>query len=309
VTPEDAETRVVDLQSLTMSDLTRDLHIGKKFSRHDELKERERQRKTTMRKKKEETPSAGPSPVEGGPSNPLTPLIGAGEEPAALPKHSVPSGAGVQFQIINGEIVIDQKSLAVDRHARAAELNGELESIIEDDFTRLITSNSFRTDSKLRGPNYWSATDTELFYRGLRMFGTDFETIAKMFPGRSRRHVKMKFNREERKAPSFVDAALTGVKDVKMDVDEYKNWTGLEFEDVGAIMAEQDRRQAEYDAEEKRIADEKEEDLRKKRAALFADDDDGGEEAKAVEDAAARAKKRKQKKLESFGEEVAIEAM
>jgi transcription factor TFIIIB component B'' len=147
--------------------------------------------------------------------------------------------------------------------------------------------------SKLKGPNIWTEEETELFYRGLSMFGTDFEIISKMFPGKQRRHVKLKYNREERHCPHRVTAAVVGIKTVRMDIDEYKAVTGSEFESVESIEAEQRKVEESYEAERKRIADEQAEIMRKKREELFADDGEG---------AAARKKgKRKGKQAVQYG--------
>ncbi|KAH6888631.1 hypothetical protein B0T10DRAFT_405378 [Thelonectria olida] len=193
--------------------------------------------------------------------------------PPAEPSSEAPA-SGPQFRIVDGQIVIDQSSLAVDRHARAAARLGDMETVEENDFTRLITSNSFMNTSKLKGPNIWTDAETELFYRGLRMFGTDFEMISKMFPSKQRRHVKLKFNREERHCPRRIDAALVGEKTIKMDIEEYKAVTGATFEPVESIEAEQRKMQEDFEAEQKRIADEQAEVMRKKREELFADDDE-----------------------------------
>ncbi|RMJ12484.1 hypothetical protein CDV36_007882 [Fusarium kuroshium] len=287
ITPEDSESQVVDLQKLKMSDLTRDLHIGKKFSRHDELRERERRARLKSKlgpegsRDSSETPEAsGQGEKTGSPAT---------QSEVASPASSGPAPpSGPQFRIVDGQIVVDQSSLTVDRHARAAAARGDMEIVEENDFTRLITSNSFMNTSKLRGPNIWTDAETELFYRGLRMFGTDFEMISKMFPGKQRRHVKLKYNREERHCPRRIDAAVVGEKTVKMDLDEYKAFTGSEFEPVENIEAEQRKIQEEYEAEQKRVADEQAEIMRKKREELFKDDDEGD------------AKKRKKKKRQTI---------
>ena len=152
-----------------------------------------------------------------------------------------------------------------------------METIEENDFTRLITSSSFLNSSKLKGPNIWNSDETELFYRGLRMFGTDFEIISKMFPGKHRRHVKLKFNREERHNPQRIDATVVGKKTTAIDIEEYKAATGTEFESVETIELEQRQIQEAYEAERQRIVDEQAEIMRKKREELFADE--GNEEA------------------------------
>jgi len=272
VTPDDAETLIVDHQKLTMADLTRDLHIGKKFSRHDELRERERQART---KAKSEKDGDGDDATESRDSAEAPSSSNAGTRPrtAASTPSEPQQGPGVQLRMVDGQIVLDQSSLVMDRHARAAAAQQDMETIEENDFTRLITSSSFMNSSKLKGPNIWTAEETTLFYRGLEMFGTDFEIIAKMFPGKQRRHVKLKFNREERHNPKLIDDTLIGKKTTKMDMDEYKALTKTEFESVESIEAQQRKRQEDFEADQQRIADEQAEVMRKKREELFADDD------------------------------------
>lgn len=52
----------------------------------------------------------------------------------------------------------------------------------------------------------WGDVETELFYRALRHFGTDFTLIAQLFPKRDRRHIKNKFNKELRAVPDKASA-------------------------------------------------------------------------------------------------------
>ncbi|OLN96809.1 Transcription factor TFIIIB component B'' [Colletotrichum chlorophyti] len=250
LTPEDAEDQEADLSTLTMGDLTRDLRIGKKFSRHDELlqRHRDKQAKARERLKAKRNGSEDVASESGTPA----------PTPAPVPKLRQPTNmpsAGPQFQIIDGQIVVDQNSLSLDRHAiAAAAAEGEdMLEIEENDFTTLTTQNSYRTGSKLKGPNVWTEEETELFYRGLQMFGTDFQMISGMFPGKNRRHVKMKFNREERHAPARVDAILIGEKKLTINLEEYKTWTKAEYEPVEDIMAAQRAQQAEFDAEQAKI--------------------------------------------------------
>ncbi|KJZ78914.1 hypothetical protein HIM_01687 [Hirsutella minnesotensis 3608] len=277
-TPEDAETQMVDLQQLKMADLTKDLRIGKKFSRHDELRERERKARARTKSSKDgelgedaAVSSASPKPDDADKAQ-----SSGSNKPGESSASKSTAAAGPQFRIVDGQIVLDQSSLVMDRHARAAAAQGDMETIEENDFTRLITSQSFMTSSKLKGPNVWNDDETELFYRGLRMFGTDFEMISKFFPRKQRRHVKLKFNREERRNPKRIDAALIGEKTIKMDIDEYRAFTGTEFEPVETIEAEQRKIQESYEEEQQRVADEQAEIMRKKREALFADEENGG---------------------------------
>merc|ERR1719421_1316551 len=64
------------------------------------------------------------------------------------------------------------------------------------------------TYSRRTHPERWSHADTELFYKALREFGTDFSLIERLFPGRNRRQVKRKWLKEERLNPARVEEAL-----------------------------------------------------------------------------------------------------
>ncbi len=46
--------------------------------------------------------------------------------------------------------------------------------------------------------------------QALATFGSDFNTIATLFPSRTRRAIKLKFTREEKSDPGRIDAALKG---------------------------------------------------------------------------------------------------
>lgn len=305
MTPEDAEAQLVDHQKLTMADLTKDLHIGKKFSRHDELRERERQARA---KGKQEKESEEASNSQGESLNNPSPGA-ANQDPAASSTPSEPQqGSGVQFRIVDGQIVLDQSSLVMDRHARAVAAQQDMETIEENDFTRLITSSSFMTTSKLKGPNIWTPEETQLFYRGLAMFGTDFQIIAKMFPAKQRRHVKLKFNREEKHNPKLIDAALIGKKTTMMDMEEYKSLTGEHFESVETIEAQHRKKEEEFETAQKRLADEQAENMRKKREELFADDKGGNTDK---HDAKRKKKGKTKKRINdpSLGDPEIVEAL
>jgi transcription factor TFIIIB component B'' len=303
VTPENAEEIEVDVRQVKMADLVKDLRIGKKFSRHDELLERERakRRKYYLERaaKKHDISveellaqrAEGTAAQSGETGHDSTPAPNGAADAAIAtpaPTDSDPNNQGAagqstgpQFQIVDGQIVVDARSLQVDRQARAAAAAGELEEEEENDFTRHVTSSTYLR--RKAGPNYWSPADTEKFYRALSMFGTDFMMISEMFPSKSRRQVKQKFNREERYCPRRINAALVGEKTVPMDMEEYKRHTGEEYQEVGEIEAETRRIEEEYEAEQRRIEEEAAEEARKKREALFGNnadendhDDDGG---------------------------------
>ncbi|WVZ95684.1 hypothetical protein U9M48_041418 [Paspalum notatum var. saurae] len=54
----------------------------------------------------------------------------------------------------------------------------------------------------------WSKSDTDLFYQGLRQFGSDFAMIQQLFPDKTRHQVRQKFKSEEKKNPLLVHDAI-----------------------------------------------------------------------------------------------------
>ena len=131
------------------------------------------------------------------------------------------------LRLVNQQIVVDSSSLQVDRHAEAEKDAGELEDVVESSFTRKINQASYGKRSKTES---WDDELTDLFYRGLRMFGTDFSIISKMFPGRSRHQIKLKFNNEERRHPERIKETLLGPSEV-IDIATYSEMTNEVYDD------------------------------------------------------------------------------
>lgn len=266
-----------------MADLAKDMHIGKKFSLHDELMERERAKRLRYNERRRRQQAGGedgedamtarsgtPSSNANASARP-TPGVGAanGAAAEAAPVESrVRTPIGETYQIIDGEIVLDHRSLQVDRHARAREEAGELVEVEENDFTHHTTSATYlRRNLK---PQQWTDEETDLFYQALQAFGTDFDTICRMFKGKTRKHIKLKFNREERVNPQRITAALVGQKTVSIDMEQYQRATGLEYETAEAIYAEQRRAEEEFEARQKALEDERAEELRRKKEEVLA---------------------------------------
>jgi transcription factor TFIIIB component B'' len=255
-TPDDAEDQEIDHSTVKMADLTKDLRIGKKFSRHAEIKKRDMEKKMKAKLARDHPELLrGQANADEARSQSAT-----REEPPA------DTSTGPQMRIVNGQIVIDDASLVVDRHARAAAATTDMEEVEEDDFTRITTSG---THLKREMNIYWDTESTEKFYNGIRMFGTDFEMISKMFPDRNRRQIKLKFNKEEREFPKKISNALIG-EAVKIDLEEYKLHTGLEYEATDDINAEHAQLEADHKAEQLRLQAEAEETTRQKRAEIQA---------------------------------------
>jgi transcription factor TFIIIB component B'' len=267
MTPEGAEDDVVDHSTMKMADLCRDLRIGKKFSKHDEIKQRVVQKKVKAKlvnTHPELITLAEGEAQAGEDSQAQTDREAEASEPAAS---VIPSGP--QMRVVDGQIVLDDSSLQIDRHKRAQAENIEMEEVEENEFTRITTSGTFM---KRERAQLWDHAATDMFYRGLRMFGTDFEMIAKMFPHRNRRQIKLKFNKEERNNLTKINRALMVEKD-SIDLDEYQVMTGLKFEEVADIEAERDTIEAEQVAEQEKHAAEIAETARKKKADIQAKSD------------------------------------
>ncbi|KAL1843678.1 hypothetical protein VTJ49DRAFT_378 [Mycothermus thermophilus] len=292
-TPPDAEHVEIDITKVKMADLAKDMHIGKKFSLHDELMQREREKRMRYNERRKrmqagedpdgaatgETSASTPTDPSGGARS--TPQSGAEAISAKTPategepaeeeddeNRTSRAPIGETYQIINGQIVLDHRSLQVDRHARAREEADRLVEVEENDFTHHTTTATYlRRNLK---PQQWTDDETELFYKALAAFGTDFDTICRMFKGKTRKHIKLKFNREERVNPARVNAALVGEKKVAIDIQQYQRATGQEYESTEAIYAEQRRAEEEFEARQKALEDEQAEELRRRKEEVLA---------------------------------------
>lgn len=108
-----------------------------------------------------------------------------------------------QVSVVNGQIVINEKSLTVSAASeRAAALN-EFKRV-EENGTKL-NSSSYANFTKAEK---WTNEDTEFFFQALKQFGTDFSLIQRLFPGRTRRQIKKKYLIEDRMNPKRVESAI-----------------------------------------------------------------------------------------------------
>ncbi|KAI0481717.1 hypothetical protein F4859DRAFT_475730 [Xylaria cf. heliscus] len=281
-TPENAEELTVDHSTMTVGELTKDLGIGKRFRHADEIEQRAREARAKYRLKKleREKRKLGLLPPEDDDlalqSN--TPNENGESRGAAMAQlgASMESGVGqgVGYDVVDGQIVVHAASLVVNRHNQDM---STLEEVEENDFTNLVNSSSFA--KRVQAPGNWTDEETEKFYRLLGMFGTDFETISRLFPGKNRRAIKLKFNKEERLRPNRVNAAMMvrGQKKVNIDIEEYKA-TQRQWQAKDKILAEHAQLVQEHEREVARLREER-------RAAGLIDDDDQGAAKKTNTDA------------------------
>jgi transcription factor TFIIIB component B'' len=158
------------------------------------------------------------------------------ENDALLP---VQSGTARVITDEHGNIVIDQSSLQVDRHEiHPSTLTESLIHTDETIFSKKTNSASYSSTRNYASNNIrWLPSDNERFYTALRMFGTDFELIATyMGGGKQRRHVKNKFDREERKNSDKLTWALKNRLDV--DVAGLEEKYGTKFKKKEEIEQE-----------------------------------------------------------------------
>jgi len=137
-----------------------------------------------------------------------SPGVGAGVGAGAAGPGPGTQGAGLeeslvpQVVVVDGQIVVNRETLSVQ--AQPGHLPAERRRLVEETQQQLNSA----TYSRRTHPERWSHADTELFYKALREFGTDFSLIERLFPGRNRRQVKRKWLKEERLNPARVEEAL-----------------------------------------------------------------------------------------------------
>ncbi len=280
-TPDGADTIVISTSEVRMADLCRDGRTGRKSEREKELAEYERAE--FVRKKQRQLqevmgqaePEGQGSPAESADAR-LERL--EREREAESVAQNVPNTI-----IVDGQIRIDEDSLQIDRHAAAAieRAAEQLDAVDESDLTRKVNSASWMKRDRSGG---WNALLTERFYDGLRMFGTDFEMISKMFPGRTRHKIKLKFVKEEKVNYERIRATLLG-QPIPVDLPEFEKMAGTEFDDPQELekdMEEDRKRLEEETAAEKQALDdairEREEAIAAERATAIASEDSSSKE-------------------------------
>lgn len=255
-TPENAERVEIVPSIVKMADLCKDLRTGKKSKRALELEAMDwteivrKQREQRAQRERGEIPQR--ETVDQM-------LDRVGQQAAAAPL----SQAGPRMRLVNGKLVLDDSSLMIDRHAEAAagQTGEAFEEVEENELTRRINSGNWLKREKTEA---WDEEATELFYQGLRMFGTDFEIISKMFPTRSRRQVKLKFTKEERQNPDIIQATLIRPR-TDMNLQEYSRLTQKEYQDPALIEAQLEEARVAHEEQKKRVDEEKAEEARKRR--------------------------------------------
>lgn len=306
-TPSDAEDHTIDPEETFMNSLaSRNIRVGKLSNREKEMrkvdwaavKERRREEDTRPIQSKQEQEAADRALAEAS---------------AALEGQQIESGP--RFREINGEIRMVPESGTIDREADADREIAEYEIIEDQDITARVTSRSFLKNNK-RFPNdfilpgqgrRWNVESTDLFYQGLKSFGTDFQMISQMFPGSTRRSIKTKFTREERENPERVREALHGQSEIVshwsvfLEASQRNDDSFVDADEIKRQLAEDEAIMREKIAAAKAETEER----NRQKAAAGVLDDEGGEAG----DKENGKKKREKGKQVSFQEEQGVEIM
>jgi len=294
-TPSDAEDQEIDPVAVSMFELTHDLQIGKVSHREKEMRKINWVEVAQRRKQAEEEALARAIAGDangGGDDDEERQRLADDDERR---RENAGVSRGPQLRLVNGQMILDTESLVVTNRGNTNNREGGVAEE-ESDLTKKINSQSWLYDNR-REPTErfastfksdpWTEEQTDAFYDALRMFGTDFFIISKMFPGKTRRHIKLKFVREERLDPDRVKSALIG-EVVEMDMGVYCAATGMtesQFKDPVALE------------EELRVESEQQrEELEKQR-------DDATDAAKKKQEAAQEKTKRAKKTRKKKGAE------
>ncbi|KXT16114.1 hypothetical protein AC579_5096 [Pseudocercospora musae] len=254
----DAELHEIDPNTLSMWDLSYDSKHGKMSERGKKMNEIDWDEVAAKRKAEANMIAAGgaeqtappgtaaSTEAAGGATDGQDEGAAEGEEAAAeasaTPAPDADDG-GIGFLLNDeGQIVEDASTMQVDRTAAAVAAAADRPVEDVNDLTTQINRTSWinnnRREATDRVPLWkwksdpWSEEETDRFYDALRMFGTDFLVISKMFPPKTRRMIKSKFTREEKLDPDRVTAALLGKQTVPMDLNHYARET---FRDVSVF--------------------------------------------------------------------------
>lgn len=306
-TPSDAEEQEIDPESTFMDTIaSRNIRVGKLSDREkamrainwEDIKQRRREEDTRKVTSRAELEAAEKLQIE-----------------------EAPVIEGPRYVMIDGNIQLLQSSTTMNREADADREIDNYEVVEERSLTTRITSRSFLKNNK-RFPNdfilpgqgkRWTAADTELFYEGLQHFGTDFQMISHMFPGSTRRSIKLKFTREERSDPERVREILLSRSTINTNWDGFIQASQMNegrFADADEIKRQLAEEEAEFRARiDAATAETKERKRQQKEAGLLDDDENGDPTNKENGKGKKKRKGKEKEKQVTFQEEAGVEIL
>ncbi|KAF8329127.1 uncharacterized protein EI90DRAFT_3155493 [Cantharellus anzutake] len=249
---EAEEREPPDPTQITMSQLVRDMPVGRsapgrseKIQRLEETRRRNRELRTSLRERDRRLTMGLPRDPEDDSLNvpetmapPLTEsndasvgVVGGPSEPILerdddmdfinrLPGHAI---VPRMMMDEHGRIAVDERSMTYTRPDVVPD--DSMRHITERESDRFVNSQSHSRRNK--GGQRWSKIETAEFYRWLSMFYMDFESIARVMPGRTRADIKRKFKAEDKRNSQLIDMYLKN--QVPIDLDEYSRITGKDI--------------------------------------------------------------------------------
>lgn len=234
---EEAENHEIVPAEVKMVDLVRDRGLGKTSKREAEMRkidwaEVKRKRREAEAEALREEQKQKEARKNGRPLPPPGPHVAE------------------RLVLVNGQMVIDESSRVIDRNAETARDADQVdEAIDEDRLTKRVNQSTIgRKPGMTRTYSTWDDEQTEQFYQGLRMFGTDFMMISKMFPDTSRAIIKKKYSKEEKLNPEKILTALNSKQPI--DLQAFSEMTATVYEDPQDFYKELEEQQARLEAED-----------------------------------------------------------
>ena len=285
---EDAELegeKSIDTASKTMAEITRSLRSGKKSQLEAQFREvnwsevRRKKREALAESRDRLLRPAQEQPMDNQDNENTN--DGTAEPDSGGEGGTGPAGGEELAMNEEGEFTLVQTSLNLDQQAQdiaAAEADSMnvAEVTTETDVTQRYNQNSFVGQSRrdprdremaaLRTPP-WTQDETESFYHAVRMCGHDFQLMQPMFLSRTRRHLKLKFNREQREYPERIEAALTTER-LPLSLESYAEATGKtssDYKDPAVLMEELEELKRQQTSEMQEERDQQREQLKLKQ--------------------------------------------
>jgi len=135
---------------------------------------------------------------DGGFGRPDTPSTGWSDAtPQAM---GAPRALGPQLCLDeSGNLVLNQSSLSRDLGEEGVEDTGVVQESVSQ------YASAYRKGSACK----WSPSETDMFYQALALYGTDLFLVQTFFRNKSAAQIKVKFAKELKKNPDYVEGVLT----------------------------------------------------------------------------------------------------
>ena len=241
----DPELHEIDPNTVTMFDVSYDKKHGKVSEREKRMAEID-WREVARKRREENDRAALAAQAPPASENIIETTEGAtGQaEPPPPEQEGTAVVSGVPLRVVNGQIIIDDEGLTINRQEQAQAQAEDDEPVEEEnDLTRRINNATHLHDRRRdiadrvpvwkRKSDPWTDEETDRFYEQLAIYGTDFYMISTLFAPKTRRQIKSKFTREEKLDPQRINDALLGRTRArpKLSLEHYARETGRSVSD------------------------------------------------------------------------------